>query len=90
MSLSTSTFTRDGTAYALPPQTTAFTPPAGPCATASIYCPFVVGEDSGPLSDLVCTQGFTTTVSWGVSFDRAQETCFPSNFFKVFEVNAGE
>ncbi|KAK8076666.1 hypothetical protein PG994_003938 [Apiospora phragmitis] len=41
----TSTFTRDGTAYPLPPQTTAFSQ-SSLCASASFYCPFIVGEEA--------------------------------------------
>ncbi|KAK8117936.1 uncharacterized protein PG998_006217 [Apiospora kogelbergensis] len=83
MSLTTSTISRDGTAYALPPQTTPFTyqwagtAADNPCSSASIYCQFVVGQDTKPFDQLVCTQGFATTAGSSTSFDRSQGACFP-------------
>lgn len=96
MPLTTSTITRDGTAYALPPQTTPFTyqwagaAADNPCSSASIYCQFIVGQDTKPFDQLVCTQGFATTAGSSTSFDRSQGACFPSNFFAVFQEDFGE
>ncbi|KAK8022090.1 hypothetical protein PG993_012857 [Apiospora rasikravindrae] len=90
MSLTTSTFTRDGTAYPLPPQTTPFQATGqDACGSPSLYCPFIVGEDPKPYSNLVCTQGFPTTYGGSnySEFSTQLEQCRPPSFFRVFETD---
>ncbi|KAK8108502.1 hypothetical protein PG984_014303 [Apiospora sp. TS-2023a] len=86
MSLTTSTFTRDGTAFPLPPQTTPFTYQASDsaCASPSIYCPWIIGQDTSPFGGQVCTLGFSTSNSDGPAFNSQKEQCYPPSFFTVF------
>lgn len=96
MSLTTSTFTRDGTAYTLPPQTTPFSYQASSgqrsdaCASTSIYCPWIINQDSSPLGSQACTLGFSTSNEYGPAFNSQKDQCYPPSFFTVFRDDAGK
>ncbi|KAK8017264.1 hypothetical protein PG991_008340 [Apiospora marii] len=88
MSLTTSTFTRDGTTYPLPPQTTPFSPQADPCASTSIFCPWIIGQEASPLGSQVCTLGFTSSKDGAPNFNSQRSECYPPSFFTVFREDA--